>query len=179
MSDVGEFFDIATLAEASYVLFDKLTDFTDKKVLDALQNNIDFNGNFSATQAANFVAEWEVVSHQPNTDSGFSATLFKNKITGEYVYAARGTEPGNPMADIFYTDLGDIVVDGLAIGQIVDMYNDWQRINTSEGQSYQAARLDLLEDATGLLFAERSVVPGSVAGPYELSLEGKGDGFIC
>ena len=109
MSDLTKAYDMAALSEASYVLFDKLYDFNDDKALiAALQNKNDFNGGFSATQAELFVATWQVVAHQGNTDSGFSATLFKNKRTGEYVYAARGTEPSYPFNDITSADIGDL-----------------------------------------------------------------------
>ncbi len=70
----------ALLAEAAYAnLWDKDSHsvFTsDKKIEGALTRN-----GFSKTQAEEFVKDWEVVSHQANTASGFSATLFKNKHT--------------------------------------------------------------------------------------------------
>jgi hypothetical protein len=111
MSETSKFYDLASLAEASYVHFDEVIDFSSKAVEGALQNG-KLKGTFSATQAADFVTHWQVVSHQKNTDNGFSATLFKNKDTGEYVYATRGTEPGNFIPDILSADYGDIVVDG-------------------------------------------------------------------
>jgi hypothetical protein len=43
--------------------------------------------------------------------------------------------------DLLITDLGNIVMDGLAFDQIVDLYNDWLRMTTPEGQEYQAAYL--------------------------------------
>ncbi|MDZ4185613.1 MAG: cadherin-like domain-containing protein [Desulfuromonadales bacterium] len=178
MSGASKFNDLATLAEASYVLFDEINYSQIDLVEEALKPEAKLNGNFSATQAADFVAEWEVVSHQANTGSGFSATLFKNKMNGEYVYVPRGTEPGNPLADLLLTDLGDIVTDGLAIRQIVAMYNDWQRINTPEGQTYQAAYLDLQVSATALLQTERLAIPGGIAGPYERSLREPGNVVI-
>jgi hypothetical protein len=74
------------------VKFDELNgNFSESAALGAIKDS-DFQGRFSATQAEDFVAHWEVVSHQQNTASGFSATLFKNKDSGEYVYAVRGTE---------------------------------------------------------------------------------------
>ena len=56
--------------------------------------------------------------------AGFSSTLFQNRQTGKQVYALRGTQ--GLLTDLVLTDLGDIVMDGLAIHQVVDMYNDWQ-----------------------------------------------------
>lgn len=72
---------MAALAEASYVFFDKLKGvFSTEAVEKALNenNSSDFGGRFTATQAADFVTHWQVISHQENTDSGFSATLFKS-----------------------------------------------------------------------------------------------------
>ncbi len=130
--------------------------------------------HFSATQATDFVANWEIVSHQRNTPSGFSATLFRNRETGEFVYANRGTEPG--IDDLVITDGGDIVTDGLAIKQIVDMYNDWQRIQSTG--VYQAAKLNLLLEETTVLKADRLATPFGVIGAYELSLRSRNDVII-
>ena len=66
-------------------------------------------GDFSPTQAKNFFEKYDLLIHQPNTDSGFSATLFGEKklqihnatkeksYTSQYGYvdyilAIRGTE---------------------------------------------------------------------------------------
>ncbi|SDE53697.1 hypothetical protein [Desulfuromonas thiophila] len=146
MSDVKKYYDLATLAEASYILFDKLNNvYSDEKVRLALQNTDVNHGSFSATQAADFVDHWQVISHQKNTpESGFSATLFRNKDTNEYIYACRGTE-GAFSDDLWSADYGDIVTDGLAIKQIVDMYNDWIRLHTANKGVYQAAYLERQE----------------------------------
>lgn len=176
MSETSKLYDMASLAEASYVYFNKLNgDFSTNAVKDALQHP-QFEGRFTADQAADFVTQWEVISHQPNTGSGFSATLFKNKTSGEYVYAVRGTE--GLSWDLLSADVGDIVTDGLALKQVVDMYNDWSRINTPAGQHYQAAYLDLQVLATELLLAERLAIPGGIAGPYERSLREPGNVVI-
>ncbi|WP_269633615.1 hypothetical protein [Pelomonas sp. BJYL3] len=60
------------------------------------------SSRMTTEQAKQFAAEWEVVSHQPNTATGFSATLFKWKGTtddpirglkaGQYVVSFRSTE---------------------------------------------------------------------------------------
>lgn len=46
---------------------------------------------FTATEATKFAAEWEVVAQKPNTTTGFSGTLFKNKTTGELVPLGSGS----------------------------------------------------------------------------------------
>lgn len=181
---INKFYDMAILAEASYVLFDEIDGFNDDtgkieaiseqirtdRIKTALQNN-NLEGKLSPSQANEFVETWAVVYHQENTDSGFSATLFQN-TEGEYVYALRGTE--QLVIDLAGADFNDIVMDGLAISQIVDMVNDWQRINASG--IYQAAYLDLQQTETDLLLEERCEYFNlGVVGPYEESLRSRSD----
>ena len=49
-----------------------------------------------STRTKNFVNRYELIEHQPNTDYGFSATLFKDTKAdskdSEYILAIRGTE---------------------------------------------------------------------------------------
>ena len=73
--------------------------------------NDDFlSGDMTPTQAKNFFAKYRLLIHQPNTDSGFSATLFQNKQTNEYILSFRGTKPD---------DMGDIKADkDLFLGNI-------------------------------------------------------------
>ena len=183
MTETAKLYELASLAEASYVLFDGLNgDFSSESVEVFLKNK-DRNGKLSATQAEDFVANWTVVSHQKNVqdggiafDSGFSATLFKNNQNpNEYVYALRGTEPGNWVDDIAVTDVGDIVTDGLAIKQIVDMYNDWQRLTAGGNQPYQVAVLTPLLAETAMLAAERFLNPlnrvGSLGGRTDIVID--------
>ena len=108
--------NMALLSEASYVLFDKVANTSDNALLiEALTNQRNFNGAFSFTQATEFVENWSVRHHEPNTSSGFSASLFYSASENRYVYAIRGTEPEAFVnsADLA-ADVGDIVVDGLA-----------------------------------------------------------------
>jgi hypothetical protein len=110
---------------------------------------------------------WGLLAHQPNTDSGYSATLFKSKEDGSYVYAIRGTELSDIPGDIA-TDVYDIVTDGIAIDQLIDMYNHWQWLNADFGSGYQIATLNTLEAETLALAAERIAFPGSLGpGPVE------------
>lgn len=124
MSSIQSLFQQAQLAEAAYANLAAMNAATPKTTLElALKTG---SASFSAAQATAFAAEWSVISQQSNTASGFSATLFKNNVTGEYVFAARGTEPQSP-AD-WATDFGDIGADGIAIEQGVDMFNYYQRL---------------------------------------------------
>ena len=56
-------FDAALLSEASYANF---SDNTIRELQEV---------GFSLSQANDFADRWDVVYHQPNTPSGFSATL--------------------------------------------------------------------------------------------------------
>lgn len=119
-----QYYDLASMAEASYVDFSSIP-LGDEAALRVALNNAELDGKFSVAQAADFVANWSVIAHAPNDpDTGYSSTLFKSKSASdtEYVLAFRGTEG---LSD-FYAD-GDIVTDGLAIWKIVDMYNDIQQ----------------------------------------------------
>ncbi len=142
-SDVAK---LSQLAEASYVKFGALKDeYSDSKVRAALRDP-QLKGYFSASQADSFIEHWRVVDHQANTTFGYSSTLFASKDKpSEFVFAMRGTEP--ILLDGM-TDIGDIVFDGLAIDQIVDMYNEWQRLNAPSGTPYRAAYLQPLPTET-------------------------------
>ncbi len=151
MTDSAKLFETAQLAEASYSLLDSST-YGDAEALKnrLLKANKDsYKGEFSDAQATEFVKHWSVTTHQQDTDSGYSSTLFQNKDDGRYVLAFRGT--AQPWEDLAGADGGDIVLDGLAIDQIVDLYNEWKRI-TSTG-SYQAVKLVTLDTETALLAA--------------------------
>ncbi|MDZ7750462.1 MAG: hypothetical protein U5S82_02115 [Gammaproteobacteria bacterium] len=147
-------FELALLSEAAYA--DLRGADTRLRVRDALQRIGNAAGEpndpdlgFSPTQAEAFTRRWRVIDHQPNTGSGYSGTLFERldnlgNGTGEHVLALRGTE--GLFSDDMRTNIGDIVSDGLAIEQIVDLYNHWQRI--SHAGVYRAARLETLAAET-------------------------------
>ena len=90
------------------------------------------------------------------------------------MYAIKGTAG---ITDLL-ADAGDIVLDGLALYQVVDMYNDWSRIKAGVGNTYQAAKFVTLTTETVLLNAERVLLPFGVKGLYELSLLSRGDVVI-
>lgn len=50
------------------------------------------NGEFGEIQAKNFAKKYEIKFHQPNTASGFSATLFYDKEKDKFAVGFRGTE---------------------------------------------------------------------------------------
>lgn len=129
-----DFFDLASLTEASYAQFD---------IFNVARDAI-INSGLSPSQTDALLVDWQVITagHQPNTSSGFFSTLFQNKHDNSYVLAFRGTEIlAQGGADVG-ADVGDIISDGLAIEQIIDLHNEWARI-ISPGV-YSAAKLDVL-----------------------------------
>ena len=168
-------FEQAQFAEASYADFfdnDALTVITtDDRVKVEL-----VRAGFSDAQATEFISHWKVVHHQPDDFPGgfpgYSSTLFESKDEpGTYVLAFRGT--ADILVDLAATDLNDIVTDGLAIDQIVAMYNDWVRMNTPLARTYRAAELVTLEAETALLTVDRFTSAG--VGPIELLLRSRND----
>ncbi|MBP5789608.1 MAG: hypothetical protein J6W29_05175, partial [Neisseriaceae bacterium] len=90
---------------------------------------------FSETQAKEFVENWEIVSHLPNTATGFSGTLFRVKAEngipnttlkqGDLVISFRSTEfVEDQLRDSIATNTLEITKTGWAMGQISDM-EDW------------------------------------------------------
>jgi trimeric autotransporter adhesin len=134
-------FNEALLAEASYA------DFIDPETGEVYTTTGQIKAalillGFSETQAADFVLHWRIVDHQPNTTSGFSATLFQSiDLPQRTVMAFRGTEPGDPIRDILDADLAGIVASGLAFNQIIDQYNYVQRLLADLGEPALQARL--------------------------------------
>ncbi len=120
MTATQNFFQQAQLAEAAYANFVAVGGgiITDRDgVIGALQIE-----GFSESQATAFVNDWEVIGHIPDTAAGFSATIFKNKQTGAYSLAIRGS---TDFTD-FSADAALIAVDGIAVRQLVDLYNFWR-----------------------------------------------------
>ena len=142
MSTIQDLFQQAQLAEAAYADFLKPSTSTEQ----ALQAE-----GMSASQAAEFTTHWTVVDQYSAPglsfmDGGFSATLFRNKDTNAYSFAIRGTV--GIASDLLGADFGDIVMDGIAMDQVVDMYNYWQSLN--HVGNYQAAKLETSLIETGL-----------------------------
>ena len=75
------------------------------------------DGDFTPTQAKNFFERYDILIHQPNTHSGFSATLFQDRESKEYTLAIRGTEIFT--RDMFITDLQ--LLSGTLPNQYLDM----------------------------------------------------------
>ena len=96
----------------------------------ALIQGNDRASRFTQSEAQKFEADWEVVAQIPNTQTGFSGTLFRCKVTdpsrglveGEYVISFRSTEfVDDAVRDSAATNTLEIHDTGWAWGQIADM----------------------------------------------------------
>jgi hypothetical protein len=77
---------------------------------------------FTSTEASKFAAQWSIESHISNTATGFSGTLFKNKVSGELTISFRSTEFIDDFArDNQATNTLEIKDLGFAFGQLADM----------------------------------------------------------
>lgn len=160
-------FSQISLAEAAYALLENVTD------QENLKNKLEAIG-FSQSQAEEFVKHWRVVNHLPDTLSGFSATVFESlDHPGELSFAIRGTAG---LQDLVITDASDIVLDGIALDQVVDMYNYWQRLNAGAGEYYQVARLAEASELTADLAA--AYLKGEDVGDAYAALLGEQPGVI-
>jgi pimeloyl-ACP methyl ester carboxylesterase len=95
------------------------------------------SSRMTPAQAAKFVSEWKVISHQPNTATGFSATLFESQVhdpardlyLGKLVISIRSTEFIEDSArDSKATNELEIRQTGWAFGQIADMEAWWNSL---------------------------------------------------
>ncbi|MEW5994957.1 MAG: hypothetical protein AB1744_11255, partial [Candidatus Zixiibacteriota bacterium] len=93
---------------------------------------------FTDQQAEWFTANYEIVTHYPNDSSGFSATLFRNKYTGEYTLSFRSTEyqfqekGGDFERDGSSATDGDINTHGYALAQLSSMENFYAHLKQGE-----------------------------------------------
>ena len=81
-----------------------------------------------------FNTRFEILAQLPNTISGASAVLVKDKETQKKIIIARGTEES---ADDYLTD-AKLVVAGRAAQQELDLLNFYQRLASPKGQSFTA-----------------------------------------
>ena len=170
MNTITQLFDQAELAEAAYANFwDKTTNsiILDKENVQAALKN----QGFSTKQAADFLTHWKIIDQCPNTDSGFSATVFERldgPDAGKLYIATCGTE-GSKLFDgslegekDIIEDLANIGADGIAINQAIDMYNWYLRL-ISPGEASCAQFIYHKEISDGL---GHIIIPASVEQYY-------------
>lgn len=157
MSTIQELFQQAQLAEAAYADF-AYPDGAEKALT---------NEGFGETQATELLTHWRVVDQYTApaglfglTDgTGFSATVFESlDHPGQYTFSMRGTQPG--YADLA-ADLGDIASDGLALDQIVDMYNYWQSLHHNLGYTAYKLETQLAETVHLTTLWAQVAIPGA------------------
>lgn len=125
-------------------------------------------------QAEKFVTEWKVISHQPNTATGFSATLFECLVddpargmsVGKLVISIRSTEfIEDSTRDSKATNELEIRQTGWAFGQIADMEAWW---NSLPAWVREGKRQDPMPPAAVRAFSERlrasGLAPKAVVG---------------
>lgn len=161
--------DYAILAETSYATFNNSSFDKKNEIILAIQSIDPETGEETRPESfAEYVTKhYNVVAHYAdrventwfdtgNTvtdfkkatakESGFFATLFQANNNadnaGEYVLAIRGTAGFKDLA----ADVGDIVGDGIAYEQVVDLYNFYKQLTTEQGKTYQAAVITLATD---------------------------------
>jgi Ca2+-binding RTX toxin-like protein len=121
--------DLQMAAEAT---LDRFTFTSPQGLKEALEFGNNRSSKFTPTQADQFVQDWKVVSHKPNTSTGFSGTLFeclrddpaRGLVRGQLVMSFRSTEFIDDAArDNQATNSMEIKPFGWAFGQVADMKN--------------------------------------------------------
>ncbi|MCC7423907.1 MAG: hypothetical protein IT428_26890, partial [Planctomycetaceae bacterium] len=131
-----EVFEQALLARAAYAALEGVS-FSDSDGLqEGLGESIEEEGPpiMSAAAAAYVAKNFGVVHHQPNTESGYSGTLFRRREvapddpTGGFSLAIRGTEQGS--LDDFRADYLQIMLTGSAWNQRAAMQIHWNGLSS-------------------------------------------------
>ncbi len=153
---------LAALAEAAYVDFGLVgPNGLEGPSLSERFPTSDPAKGWPPVRVLDFESQWRVVAHQPDTASGFSGTVFEriSPQPGEsrYVFALRGTAGTVDIVE----DLGNLVANGMAWAQTLDMYNWWQELITPLGSTYQRASAVRVDDGV-------STLPNVVAEPGQL-----------
>ena len=112
----------ALLADATYVLGDDLSDFSEAELLNQLERRM------TKTVASYIMSEFTLVTYIDSDDtigSGFDASVWKRKSDGKIYVSMQGTSEFQD----FLTDV-ELTFSGDADSQVRDMINWWLRITT-------------------------------------------------
>ncbi len=194
MTDAQQWLDLALQQIAAESYLDDLTFNDESGVKDRLKvgaNNYRVPINeenpqstrMTDLQADYFWDHFEIIDHLPNRSSGFSATLTRNKQTGEYTLSFRSTEfrlpeeGGDKYRDGLYAD-GRIGTHGFAFAQLASMedYYAWLK---SSGTLPDNAVLNVTGYSLGghmaTIFTELHA--DEVNNTYSFNAVGRGDYF--
>ena len=147
ITNVQTLHDLGETSLASYADFNP-ADRTDTAVRAALIKD-GTGASFTPVQAQAFTDHYRLLSVQANIDwNGFSAAVFQDKLTGEKVFALRGTEfdRGVPQigTDLVVADVLGIGATGYANLQGVEMYRYWKKLTTVGNQSVYYSDSELM-----------------------------------
>ena len=108
------------------------------------------NGDFTPTQAKRFFERYDLLIHQPNTESGFSATLFQHQESNKYTLAIRGTEIKLSQAwqDIITTD-GSLLLSSTPLEQYNDMLRFYNQCKTKYPAMTESKSLNIAGHSLG------------------------------
>lgn len=137
----------------------------------------------AASQRDEFFTTWEIIDHLPNQASGFSATLLKNRLDGEYTLAFRSTEfrdiefGGDAQRDSVKGAAGDIAFNGMAFTQLSSMEKYWTSLldgsrmkgatpDAPAGGSLANLRVDALGEFKSAIAKERLNLSGYSLGGH-------------
>jgi hypothetical protein len=117
-----------------------------KDLLDSFAREGD-NANFTNTQAKQFDAQYKFVDQLQNVAlTGFSAAVFKDKVSDKYVIAMRGTEMdawGGRGADLLRADIAGIGINGFANVQAVQMFRYFKQLTTVGGKKVSYSETEI------------------------------------
>ncbi|MCB1860090.1 MAG: hypothetical protein KDI63_17605, partial [Gammaproteobacteria bacterium] len=171
MPTLREIYEYSWFANAAYVEW-RNSDDSDSIVIDSIraerfpENIVSLqipSGSGLATKVFDPSHEaWRIAHYHPDDHSGYSATLFAN--ADQKILAIRGTS--QPVLDLYETDLKEIGYYGIAVNQLVSLYNHVRLLQEEEGVSgvpqlvYHVsdsppAGMDYLTEPSIELFGER------------------------
>lgn len=169
MSDIAKRYEFALqqIAAESYLDLDGVSmDNNNPKNHDEIIKRLN-NGNnrdfvedkkgatrMTTSQTSDFLDKYEIIDHLPNTDSGFSATLIRNKTTQEFTLSFRSTEyrpekeGGDHKHDAQGADI-DIPFAGFAYAQLRDMETYYTHLKLGESLNQKTGKWEPSDRLTG------------------------------